>query len=320
MTGIPADLDFFSGYNKDELAVLAGFFTVKKYSADDPVIRAGENGKELYIVLSGKVISTLRLTGSIDRKHIEYIRGDIFGELSVFGNKPVFDSYIASENSEILVIDENGFLKLIETAPGSSISFISKLLSFTITRFRKSSKFLSDVVEWGEKASRRVITDELTGLYNRAFLDDAIENFFYISQSNNKHLSFLMIDTDNFRKINEKIGLESGNSVIVEFADIVKRIISKKGIMARYGGDEFSILLPETDLKSALDIAENIRQSIESFDFSGHTGSHDLTITTSIGVSSFPETAEDLPSFRKKADESLYRAKEAGRNRVEYIR
>ncbi len=320
MVEILNKLEMFSGYENSELEILGKYFKIKKFNADEPVIMPGEIRKELYIVLSGIIFSTLKIPGSIDRKHVEYNPGDAFGELSMFGNKPVFDSYTSLNASELLVITENDFLELIEAVPGHSIKLISKLLSHTITEFRKSSRFLADVVEWGEKASRRVITDELTGLYNRAFLDDALENFFYISQSNNKPLSFLMLDTDNFRKINELIGHDAGNGVIIEFAGIIKRVISKHGIMARYGGDEFSILLPETDLKSALDIAEQIRESVETFNFSKHLGQHRIEITTSIGVSSFPETALDLPAFKQKADESLYKAKDSGRNRVECVK
>jgi len=319
MTDILGKLEIFSGCGSDELAALEKYFKVRKCKADEPVIIPEEIRKELFIVLNGKVMSTLKLQGSIDRKHVELKRGDVFGELSLFGGTPGFDTFISIEESELLVIGENEFLELIEKTPEYSIRLISNLLSHSIMQLRKSSRFLADVVEWGEKASRRVITDELTGLYNRAFLDDAIENFFYISQSNNKPLSFLMLDTDNFRKINELIGHEGGNAVIIEFAGIIRRIISKHGIMARYGGDEFSILLPETDLNSAVEIAEQIRESVETFDFSKHLCGHDIPITTSIGVSSFPDTAMDLATFKQKADDSLYKAKESGKNRIRCI-
>ncbi len=312
-------LELFSGYEEKDLEVLEKFFRVKSYGPGETVITPGETGKELFIVISGKIQSTLKIPGSIDRKHVEYAGGDSFGELSVFGKKPAFDSYISVEKSELLVIEEKDFLKLIDSAPERSIRLISNLLSHMIMKLRKSSGFLADVVEWGEKASRRVITDELTGLYNRAFLDDALENFFYISKSNNKPLSFLMLDTDNFRKINDLVGLDAGNSILVEFAGIIRRIISQHGIMARYGGDEFSILLPETDLNTAVEIAENIREGVEAFDFSKYLHGHDIAITTSIGISSYPDTASDLALFKQKADESLYKAKESGRNCVRCI-
>lgn len=316
MIDILKNLEIFSGYDKSELEVLKKFIKLKTFNDGESVISRDELKKELYIVKSGKILSALKMPGSAERRQAEYNEGDVFGELSVFGNRPSFDSYTSSGVSELLVIGEDGFRELVEAMPGYSIKLISKLLSHTIMQLRRSSRFLADVVEWGEKASRRVITDDLTGLYNRAFLDDAIENFFYISQSNNKPLSFLMLDIDNFRKVNEVLGPEAGNGVIVEFAGIIKRIISKHGILARYGGDEFSILLPETDLNTAVEYAEEIRSSVESFSFSKHLKGHDITISTSIGVSSFPETASDLAVFRQKADDSLYMAKESGRNRI----
>jgi len=319
MTEIMSTLEIFSGYTETELDTLEKFFKIEKYDAGVPVIKPGDPVKKLFIVLSGKITGTLKLPGSIDRKHVEYQRGGVFGEISAFTDKPDFNSYTSSEKCILLIIEENDFLDLIESAPEYSIKLISNLLSHTIMQLRKSSRFLADIVEWGEKASRRIITDELTGLYNRSFLDDALENFFYISQSNNKPLSFLMLDTDNFRKINELIGHEAGNAVLIEFAGIIKRIISRHGILARYGGDEFSILLPETDLNTAVEYAEEIRSGVENFNFSKHLKGHDVVITTSIGISSFPETATDLESFRRKADESLYRAKECGRNMIKCI-
>jgi diguanylate cyclase (GGDEF)-like protein len=311
-------LKIFSGIEKIDPEIIENFFNVINFNKTEIIVKQGGVIKELFIILSGRIVSTLKLQGSIDRKHVKYYEGDFFGELSMFGNKPLFDSYIASEDSTLLTIEEKKFLQLIEDKPEFSIKFISNLLSGTIDQFRKSSRFLADVVEWGEKASRRVITDELTGLYNRAFLDDALENFFYISQSNTKPLSFLMIDMDNCRQINELCDHNTGNRVIIEFARIIKGLISRHGIMARYGGDEFCILLPETDQKNAVVLAEDIRKAVETYDFSKFLCGKNIKVTTSIGISSFPETATDLPTFRQKADEFLYRAKNFGRNRVEY--
>ncbi len=316
MINVMKDLPIFSGYSVKELEVLSGYFSIRSYKSGDNVINGGDVVRELFIVVSGKIVSVLKFSGSADRKHLECTGGDVFGEISIFAGKPGFDTYTASEESELLVIKEERFRSLVEEMPEHSIKLISNLLSHSISQLRRSSRFLADVVEWGEKASRRVITDDLTGLYNRAFLDDAIENFFHISVSNNKPLSFLMLDTDNFRSVNELIGNDAGNGVIIEFAGIIRRIISRHGIMARYGGDEFSILLPETDLSQAKEIAEQIRKGVEDFDFSRHLGNHDVKITTSIGISSFPETAMEIGEFKQKADDSLYRAKESGRNRV----
>jgi diguanylate cyclase len=128
-----------------------------------------------------------------------------------------------------------------------------------------------------------------------------------------------MLDIDNFRKINEDLGLEAGNRILQELVDLIQKITSKHGIIAHYGGDEFSILLPETDLARAKIIAEQIRSDVEKYDFSKHLAGKIIPVTASIGISSFPDTAVDLETFKQKADEALYKAKELGRNRVEWI-
>ncbi len=309
-------LEIFNSLNDDELVLLEPFTSVRSFKADDVILSHNSTGRDLYIILTGRVLSTLKLPGTLDRKYGELNDGDFFGESSVFGNLPLFNSYTAAVNSEVLIINEKAFPGLIEKNPAAATKLIPALLSGTIRQFRKSSGFLAQVVQWGENASRRVITDELTGIYNRAFLDDAVENFFNISKSNYKPLSLLMLDVDNCRKINELLDHETGNRVICEFASIIKNIISRHGIIARYGGDEFSILLPETNREQAIAIAEQIRSTVDGYDFSGFLKGNNIKISTSIGVSSFPETATELETFRTKADDSLYSAKEQGKNRV----
>jgi len=86
-------LDLFSGYGEHELEILSKYFKLKKFSAGEAVIKTGETGNNLYIIISGKIFSILKIPGSIDRKHVEYGIGDAFGELSVFGNKPEVHSF-----------------------------------------------------------------------------------------------------------------------------------------------------------------------------------------------------------------------------------
>ncbi len=309
-------LDIFAPLDDKDLAQIQSGSRTATYNADDVILKNGSTGRDLYIILSGRVLSTLKLPGTLDRKYGELLPADFFGESSIFGNLPLFNTFTAAEKTEVLIINEKVFTDLIETNPATATKLISSLLSGTIRQFRRSSGFLAQVVQWGENASRRVITDELTGIYNRTFLDDAVENFFNISKSNYKPLSLLMLDVDNCRIINERLGHDTGNMVICEFAAIIRNIICRQGIIARYGGDEFSILLPETNREQALAVAESIRKSVEDYDFSELLKGHDIKITTSIGISSFPETATGLEAFRTKADESLYMAKEKGKNSV----
>ncbi len=306
----------FSEFDYDELAAIERYFTLKRYKKGDVVIEQNSIKKELFIIIEGKIVSTMVLPETIEKKQKEYGPGDFFGEMSLLGERPSFDTFVAEKDSHLFTLQEKELELLIEKSPVIAVKFITQLLTLIIQRLRDSSKFLADVVQWGEDASRRSITDNLTGIYNRTFLEDALVNFFNTSKSNNKNLSLIMLDIDNFRKTNDILGDEAGNNIILDSVKLINDIISKHGIMARYGGDEFSILLPEANLESALKIAEDIRMTIEKHDFSKYLQGKDIPITTSIGVSSFPETATDFNTFKDKADKSLLKAKDSGRNRV----
>jgi GGDEF domain-containing protein len=249
----------FSGLTDGDMSDLEKYFSMRIFEEGSVIIPAGEIKKRLFFIASGKITGTLRLPGDIERSHSRYMPGEFFGEISFFAGKPSFDTFIAAEKSALIEIGREEFAELMEKNPELGVRFATPLMGMTVERFRASSRFFADVVQWGEQASRRVITDELTGLYNRAFLDDALLNFFEISKSNSKPLALFMMDIDNFRTINSELGHDCGNGLLQEFVGIIQGITCRHGIIARYGGDEFSILLPEADLPRALEIAENTR-------------------------------------------------------------
>lgn len=318
MKNLLIKLPLFIDFDTHEIDIIEKLFSLKTYKKNEIINK--DKDKELSVITSGKILSTLKLPGSIGCRQEEYCAGDFFGGMSLFGFKSPFDIYRAVEKSEILSINENNIINLINNNPKIAVKFISRVITLTIQHLRKTSKFFTDIVQWGEDASRRVITDELTEVYNRYFLEDAINDFFSISKSNGKPLSLFMMDIDNFRVINDTLGYETGNNILLYCVSMIKSIVSRYGIIGRYGGDEFCILLPETDLKKALAIAETIREAIEQSDFSKYMSGSEIPVTASIGISSFPDTATDIESFKEKADTSLYKAKENGRNRVAYVK
>lgn len=320
MNDILKNLDIFNGLNDSDYARLGKSFVLVSFEKNGTISTQDHENGQLFIVVEGTVTSTIKPAGGIERKQGEFHPGDFFGEVSLCPPLPLIVTYRATEKCRLISISRQSLMDLIDGDPDIAIPVLTRFIGLTTRRLRKSSKFLSDVVQWGEIASRRIITDDLTGVYSRIFLEDALENFFSISKSNNKPLSLLMLDIDNCRKFNEEFGLETGNKIIVEIAGIIKNRISDYGIIARYGGDEFSILLPEADVAKATGIASSILQEIGGRDFSRHFHGQSIAITASIGISSFPETASDLAEFKKKADESLYLAKKSGRNRVECAR
>jgi diguanylate cyclase (GGDEF)-like protein len=310
----------FSEFTDDELTLLLAYFITREYGKDEIVTRAGGVERKLFIVVTGSIVTAPGNAGFINRKQTVYGPGDFFGEVALCTGKSPDGDRITAEKSRLLEISEDRITALTGEHPSVAVKFVSQLLSLTVLRLRGFSRFFADIIQWGEHASRRVITDELTGVYNRLFLDDVLESFFNISKSNGKPLALFMLDLDNFRQFNETLGMDTGNAVLQAVVAIIRKSISKHGIIARYGGDEFSILLPEAGLEKALEVAEQIRADVALCDSSKYTSGKKIPVTISIGISAFPDTVQEIAEFKGKADKSLYEAKKNGRNRIEYIK
>jgi diguanylate cyclase (GGDEF)-like protein len=130
-------------------------------------------------------------------------------------------------------------------------------------------------------------------------------------------LSLVMLDIDKFKAVNDSYGHLQGDVVLVEVARVLRRLSRDVDLPARYGGEEMAIVLPQTDLVGAQQQAERVRSAIESMNIQRLDGGGPLPITASFGVASFPSEAADKTALIAAADAALYRAKRAGRNRVE---
>ncbi len=161
-------------------------------------------------------------------------------------------------------------------------------------------------------------TDDLTKLYNRRYFMELMELEFQRSQRYESSLSFVMIDIDNFKNFNDTYGHLLGDRILYEVAQLLRETLRVHDIVGRYGGEEFGMLMPETDGSGALVVAERYRKSVEEFVL--FEGDKELRITISLGVAGYPhpeiKTVDDLIRL---ADNALYKAKANGRNRVEVV-
>ena len=156
-------------------------------------------------------------------------------------------------------------------------------------------------------------TDELTSLANRRRMTDILNGKASRSNRNNRSFSVIIFDLDYFKKINDSYGHDAGDDVLRTIPVILTKILRVQDDCGRWGGEEFLILLPDTDLEGARQVAERLR-----LEFEGHPikhNSHSLSVTISLGVSEY-RLNEKLEDCLKRADENLYRAKKSGRNLV----
>jgi len=159
-------------------------------------------------------------------------------------------------------------------------------------------------------------TDDLTKLANRRRFMEQFANEFARAKRYKTELSFLILDLDFFKQVNDSHGHLAGDSVLVEIAKVMKESVRSSDLVGRYGGEEFALLLPETGSKGSRVYAERIRKRIEDTRF--EVGGKLIYVTVSGGISSYPEiTVETVDELWRKADQALYRAKQNGRNRIE---
>ena len=154
--------------------------------------------------------------------------------------------------------------------------------------------------------------DPLTSLPNRMLLTDRLNMAKILSDRNRKKLALMMLDIDKFKEINDALGHHTGDLLLRVVAEKLTGILRKEDTVARFGGDEFVLVLPEQkDVQTALKVARKI---INAFRKAVVLGGHALIITSSIGISIYPDHGEDIDTILKKADRAMYRAKQAGRN------
>ena len=163
------------------------------------------------------------------------------------------------------------------------------------------------------------ITDSLTGLSNRRYLDEALRTEFFRLKRAGAQLSLIMLDVDYFKKFNDSYGHLAGDDCLRQIGAALKAIVSRvPDIVARYGGEEFLVILPETDGKGAADLAEQIRKAVEELKIPNKASDIAEYVTISLGVVTAYTTGLSSPEqLVALADEAMYRAKQAGRNRIE---
>ena len=174
---------------------------------------------------------------------------------------------------------------------------------------------ISEICEEIEKLNKLVITDELTECYNRRYINERFPLEIKESKRKNEKLTIVLMDIDNFKKINDKYGHQSGDYVLKEIGKIVKSNIRKEyDWVSRYGGEEFLIVFKNMDTENFIKSPEKIRKSIEEHKFI-YNGV-EIKLTASFGVAELSDKIDEMDMLIAEADKKLYKAKELGKNIV----
>lgn len=310
-------VDIFSSLSDEGIIMISGFLSDREIKSGDILFNEGDSGSELYIIKSGSVSLSIGISEGQRREVALFKTGEFFGEMSIFEHAPRSATCTAVEDSVLITMNGDEFFRIIEESPEQAIKIIYRMMNIIAQRLKLTSSFLTDMVHWGESARKRAITDEFTGAYNRRFLEDTIDQYFDDAKRSGKPLSLAMIDLDYFRLINEAYSHEMGDKVILEVVKAFNKHLTSADILARYGGDEFILLMPGRSLADAWILCESVRLEVERITILNDLEGEVKKVSTSLGLSSFPECVGSLKELREAADRGLYLAKEKGRNRVE---
>jgi diguanylate cyclase (GGDEF)-like protein len=192
---------------------------------------------------------------------------------------------------------------------------VASLDYYTNIKRKVDNPTIVDVREYMDTASR-ALTDDLTKAYNRHYFEEELRRLFFTARATGRLFALLMIDLDHFKQYNDVNGHVQGDIALIETVRILHAVCSREQTVARFGGEEFSVLLPDTDGAGAVAAAENIRTAIFDYRFVNEHKLHTGRLSASIGVTAYRSDCRTPLEVIAEADIALYEAKNGGRNQV----
>lgn len=299
-----SDLQLFRGADESQLAALLADCSVCRLPQGqrlEDTFRA-----RLFIVLSGALAET-----AIDGTVSTILPGESVGEQSVLDETTNLADIRAVADSDLLVIDGDLVWQLIDSSNGVARNLL-RMLAF---RIRAAAATSRKRLKLGEFYRQLSMNDGLTGLYNRAWLTDMLPKMVSKAQRGGQPLSLVMIDLDHFKRFNDTHGHLAGDDALRAAAGVVAKALRPSDFAVRYGGEELLVILPDTSEKLAGMVAERLCQRLRQvviFDDMRQPLPH---LTGSLGVANLADTMDEK-ALVAAADAALYRAKQAGRDRV----
>jgi len=273
------------------------------------IIRQGEANSTMFLLLEGELAVHL---DAVDNEPLAIISsGELVGELSLLDGSVASAFVTAHSSCTVLAVGEETFWRLTK----DSHAFALRLLLKLAERLRANNNAVSSSVKKRRMFERAAMFDGLTGIHNRRWLDETLHRLVKRHEQDRGHLAVSLIDIDHFKKFNDTYGHDAGDHVLTAVAKSLAANLRPTDLVARFGGEEFVIIFPETSLADAATVAERVRKAIGSEPMETDDGTKLPSVTISMGIAEL-EVGQTVPSLLKVADSAMYRAKRAGRNQV----
>jgi diguanylate cyclase (GGDEF)-like protein len=304
----------FDDLDSDDREAVAARMRTRRCPRGDVLFSEGDPGDEMFVILSGVVSITVKPKDAGEVTLSQITAGNFFGEMSIIEQAPRSATCRAVEDCELLGLRAEDFLDLLDSRPRAAMAVLRSMVRITADRLGNTGSLLSQMVQWGEGARKRAVTDEMTGLFNRRFYDESLDNMIDRARIEGAPVALVMFDLDRFGDLNKNYGQDFGDRLIREAAQVFKDVFEESDFLIRYGGDEFAFVLPGRDTDQAVRRCRRVNEAFRGLRFEEHP---DLRLTCSLGLAVIPDQASSLADLKEKADAALYAAKESGRDRTE---
>ncbi len=302
-------LDLFHDVHPDDIQALLQECDRRDVLTGEVLLSPDKPNENVFVVLSGLLNVHV---GSPDASILATMEiGECAGEMSIIEDRDPSAYVIAAEPTHVLVIHQTILWEMVNI----SHQFAKNLLVVLSERVRSHNHYIAESFGNLQRFERNATTDALTGLGNRHAMDESFPREISRCQQDEKPISLIMIDVDQFKSFNDKFGHVAGDRALSAVANILEHQFRQRDLVVRYGGDEFAVLLPGVALAEALAIAQRVRNAVSGSTENSSDSLIQVPVNISLGVA---ELAEDsnCEALLRAADKALYRAKHAGRNTV----
>jgi diguanylate cyclase (GGDEF)-like protein len=300
---------FFRGVSLESVEYLFEACTVRNIGVGEILLSPGEAGGNLYLVLEGEL--SVHLEDINNPTHAVVTQGECVGEMSILDGNPVSAYVVAAQAATLLQIPEMACWSLINSSHGIA----RNLLHLLSRRMRNDNSTLIDSMHKMREFEYAASVDSLTSMHNRRWMHETFARQLSRSTRDGTALCMVMLDTDHFKRINDEYGHLMGDQVLCTVARVITQQLRPRDLVARFGGDEFVMLLPDNNLSLAVQVAERLRLAVAAAAIEVDETGKTISVTASLGVAQM-HTGDTLDSLLSTADKALYQAKRGGRNRT----
>ena len=302
-------LDLFKGVLPDDIQELLQNCDRRDLAAGDQLLSPNAKNEHVFVVLSGSLNIHIGSTSTPVLATME--TGACVGEMSIIEDRDPSAYVIAAEDTHLLVIHQSVLWDMVN----ASHEFAKNLLVVLSERVRSHNRVIAQGYGELRKYEIHATTDALTGLGNRHSMQESFPRTIARCEMDDEPVALIMIDVDNFKEFNDKLGHIAGDRALTAVANVLRTQFRPCDILIRYGGDEFAVLLPGLDTEQAFMVADRVRKLVTGNTGDGSDSLIQIPVRISMGIAQLGEQGT-LDSLIRAADAALYRAKDAGRDNI----